>query len=523
MDSKTLLEIANSQELKETINSLITHYNNTSNPHSVTKSQVGLGNVDNTSDTNKPLSSAAIAALALKANIADIIEDGRIKTSLLPGSTEEVIDCYTVSGATPLSSGWLTTESGGNAFTPSASVIYTVIEDGDYKNKVYRWSGTTYVCLNSQDLSNYLPKNNTASFTPSGAYNPATKKYVDDLVNPGMSVVSHNGAISQTISRERNIVEVIGDIHEYTALELADSSLSGFNLSTAGKYLFLSFSAPSSITPDSNLEIVVVDFDGESTTYTGLESLNDGDFEIALAIKADSRVAKITFDWGNGDDYTTYIKVLDNAITNKISKVASATNGNFASFNQYGEIQDSLKSASDFIAKNAAITAATKCKITYDANGLVTGGADLSAGDIPSLTLSKLSDISATATEVNYLSGVTSAIQTQLNGKLSTTGTAAKATADASGNTITSYYQKKITATSVMISISDWNSGTSVIKSVTGVTTTNNIIVCAGDKSSDTTCATYGVFASTQGSGNITFVADSTPNANITLNILILD
>ena len=38
--------------------SIASHKNNNSNPHSVTKAQVGLGNVDNTSDTNKPISTA---------------------------------------------------------------------------------------------------------------------------------------------------------------------------------------------------------------------------------------------------------------------------------------------------------------------------------------------------------------------------------------------------------------------------------------------------------------------------------
>lgn len=46
------------------------HTSNTSNPHSVTKTQVGLGNVDNTSDTNKPVSTAQQTALNLKANLA---------------------------------------------------------------------------------------------------------------------------------------------------------------------------------------------------------------------------------------------------------------------------------------------------------------------------------------------------------------------------------------------------------------------------------------------------------------------
>lgn len=42
---------------------LETHINNKSNPHKVTKDQVGLGNVDNTSDKDKPLSDAAKEAI----------------------------------------------------------------------------------------------------------------------------------------------------------------------------------------------------------------------------------------------------------------------------------------------------------------------------------------------------------------------------------------------------------------------------------------------------------------------------
>ena len=42
----------------------------TNNPHSVTKAQVGLGNCDNTSDADKPVSTAGQTALDLKANLA---------------------------------------------------------------------------------------------------------------------------------------------------------------------------------------------------------------------------------------------------------------------------------------------------------------------------------------------------------------------------------------------------------------------------------------------------------------------
>lgn len=45
---------------------LATHIADTANPHSVTKTQVGLGNVDNTSDINKPVSTAQGIAIGLK-------------------------------------------------------------------------------------------------------------------------------------------------------------------------------------------------------------------------------------------------------------------------------------------------------------------------------------------------------------------------------------------------------------------------------------------------------------------------
>lgn len=49
---------------KEPANANIqSHISNTSNPHSVTAAQLGLGNVDNTSDANKPISTAVQAAL----------------------------------------------------------------------------------------------------------------------------------------------------------------------------------------------------------------------------------------------------------------------------------------------------------------------------------------------------------------------------------------------------------------------------------------------------------------------------
>ena len=51
------------QEIDDTLDDADAHIASTSNPHSVTASQVGLGNVDNTADADKPVSTATQTAL----------------------------------------------------------------------------------------------------------------------------------------------------------------------------------------------------------------------------------------------------------------------------------------------------------------------------------------------------------------------------------------------------------------------------------------------------------------------------
>lgn len=77
--------------------------------------------------------------------VAGLDGDGKVPTSQLPSYVDDVVDAYIVSGATALSSGWLSATSGGSALTPETGKIYVVLTTGEYLNKTYRWSGTTYV------------------------------------------------------------------------------------------------------------------------------------------------------------------------------------------------------------------------------------------------------------------------------------------------------------------------------------------------------------------------------------------
>lgn len=85
-----------------------------------------------------------------------------------------------------------------------------------------------------------------------------------------------------------------------------------------------------------------------------------------------------------------------------------------------------------YLAKNTAITAATKCKITYDANGLVTKGENLVASDIPSLASNKITAMTG------YTKGSSvSAIAT--SDSLNVAIAKLENRIDAAGNTISGY------------------------------------------------------------------------------------
>lgn len=59
-------------------NTAYSHSQSTGNPHGTTKGDVGLGNVDNTSDVNKPVSTAQASADTAALNAAKAYADGLV-------------------------------------------------------------------------------------------------------------------------------------------------------------------------------------------------------------------------------------------------------------------------------------------------------------------------------------------------------------------------------------------------------------------------------------------------------------
>ena len=76
-------------------NTVTVHTANTSNPHSVTKAQVGLGNCDNTADADKAVKSATTATTATTAGDSSKLGGYRVQTSSIGGSSTETTNYWT--------------------------------------------------------------------------------------------------------------------------------------------------------------------------------------------------------------------------------------------------------------------------------------------------------------------------------------------------------------------------------------------------------------------------------------------
>lgn len=165
---------------------LETHINNKSNPHEVTKDQVGLGNVDNTSDANKPISNATQTALNGKFSATEgnnlkqivnnmpdyVITEGNLRhnsdnisLNLIQQNLKNPDDAGSIS----LKFNPVTDSTAGIILPSDKSKIDKIITNGD---------GTKYLADNGQ----------YKTVQGGSADIEAIKKYVDDSITNARSV-----------------------------------------------------------------------------------------------------------------------------------------------------------------------------------------------------------------------------------------------------------------------------------------------------------------------------------------------
>ena len=220
------------------------HISSTSNPHSVTKSQVGLGSVDNTSDANKPVSTAQQTALDLKVDKVtgkSLISDSEI-TRLASVSNVDIsgkVDKVTGKGLS--TEDYTTTEksklsgiaTGATAYTDAMAVSANSSALGNKADKT-----TT---INSKPLSSNITLT-TADIAPSTDKNYVTN--AQQTVIGNTSGTNTGDETTSTIKTKLGITTLSGsNTGDQDLSTLTNTSLS--NLLSAGKTLIANLSKPS--------------------------------------------------------------------------------------------------------------------------------------------------------------------------------------------------------------------------------------------------------------------------------------
>lgn len=120
--------------------------------HTHTKADIGLGNVDNTSDADKPISTDTQTALNNKVNtsvlgqaggVATLDETGKVPSTQLPSYVDDVVEGYYYEGK------FYEEEAHATEVAGESGKIYIDLKT----NLSYRYGGTTYVVITSSDMT----------------------------------------------------------------------------------------------------------------------------------------------------------------------------------------------------------------------------------------------------------------------------------------------------------------------------------------------------------------------------------
>jgi len=387
----------------------------------VTKSHVGLGNVDNTSDANKPVSTATQTALDAKAsntalsnheadttNIHGIADTSALATkTYADGAVSTAVAALTKSSV-----GLGNVDNTSDANKPVSSAAQTALD-----LKAPKANPTFTGTVNAADLtlSGNLTVNGTTTTVNSTAINVNNQVIFEGATADGFETTL--SVIDPTADRTVTLPDASGTLATQDYVSSAVSGVSNDYPGLVGTGL--SWDADNdrfAIDSEYVGELAVDSIAGALNSGTGLQH-NYDDASNTLTIDIDSTVATKTYAddaIGTHNSDTTAV----HGISNTANLVATTDTGTVTS----------TMIANDTIV-NADINASaaidwTKLAVSSTVSATELGYVDGVTSSIQTQLNGKQAVVSGVSdTEIGYLDGVTSAIQTQLDAKSTATKT----------------------------------------------------------------------------------------------------
>ena len=476
-------DITDIENIKSDVEELQNHVSNKSNPHEVTKDQIGLENVDNTSDADKPISTATQTALNEKANASD-----------LTSHTSDIDNPHQV---TKEQVGLGNVDNTSDADKPISDATQTALdgkaEASDLTSHVSNKSNPhevtkAQVGLDNVDNTSDADKPiSTATQTAIDEVQSNINTHIDDQDNPhkvtkdqvGLSNVDNTSDLNKPVSTEqRTAIDGVqsnldthvakqDNPHEVTKAQVGLGNVDNTSdlskpVSTATQTAIDDAYANSNAYTDQKIADLI---NGAPSTLDTLKEIadamaeNDGVVE-ALNVSIGTKAAQTEVDTHTGNS-TIHITASERTNWNDAkthADSAHAPSNAEANQNAFSNVKvgtttiaadtttDTLTIAAGdnvtitpdatndkititakdtvYTHPDSGVTAGTYRSVTVNAQGHVTGGTNptlpINQGGTGAKTaaaaLTNLG-LTATATELNHCDGVTSNIQTQLNGK----------------------------------------------------------------------------------------------------------
>ena len=370
---------------------LETHINNKSNPHKVTKDQVGLGNVDNTSDANKPISNATQTALngkfsatdgnALKQRVDNIPE--LVATDITVDSDNDSVNISldktsivdgTLSGTT-ININSATASKAGILVPTDKSKIDKIVTDGD-GNKYLTDNGnyqeliedttetiktTDAIPVAGGPLADLLNKAGINSISPDTSMQDLFVSLFTKELWP-TNLVFKEGTVSAAIAAPSFTLSNTNLVEVGATVTIGKTTLSAATMSTTARTysgFTYGYSSANDNTKDSSNTTITVNASNaalNSVNYT-MKRTTNGSVENAAA---NTNPAQVTLD-------SKTFKAIEGTNTVKVDITGPTANATFASMPVYyacsnlGKTSEEHKSvAKDTVTKTSATPSNSK-------------------------------------------------------------------------------------------------------------------------------------------------------------------